>query len=346
MKKMLSVMLAVILVLAGCSQQSANTKNVQSTSNANSNSPKEVKIMKLSVVVPKDRSLAKGLFKFGEIVEKETGGAIKVQVYTDGQLGGDRDVFEGMQLGTIQGSTMSTAIIASFAPKFNLFDLPFLFANEQQAYSVLDGPIGQQLLDELASTQVVGLNYWENGFRHFTNNIREVKSVDDVKGLKIRTLENQLHIDAWQALGATPTPMAYNELFTALQQKVVDGQENPIGNIKTAKFYEVQKFMTKTGHIYNASPFLISKRFWDTLTDKEKNIVKKAAEEVRDFQRKTNQDEDKEALQFIKDKGMTVTELTPEALQSFKQKLQPIYDKYASTVGKDLLDKVLNTAKK
>lgn len=345
MKKALILCLSLLVLLVGCSTQEKNAPAADSPKDATSAAPKEVKTMKLSVVVPKERSLAKGLFKFAEIIEKETNGAIKAEVYTDGQLGGDRDVFEGLQLGTIQGTTLSTGIIGAFDAKFNVFDLPFLFKDVQQAYTVLDGPIGQELLDGLPAVGVVGMNYWENGFRHLTNDVREVKSVADIKGLKIRTLENQLHIDAWKALGATPTPMAYTELFTALQQKVVDGQENPFGNVTSAKFYEVQKYLTETGHIYNASPFLISKKFWDTLTDDEKAIFKKAADEARDFQREANQQEDVDSKKFLTENGMTITELTPEAKNEFKQQLQPIYDKYAPSIGEDLMKKILDATK-
>ncbi len=346
MKKALGILLAASMVFAaGCSSSGGSGSGSETNGGTDTGSAKEVKTMKLSVVVPKERSLAQGLFKFEEIVEKETNGSIQVEVHTDGTLGGDRDVFEGMQLGTIQGSTMSTAIIGSFVPEFNVFDLPFLFNNEQQAYEILDGELGQQLLDKLPDIGVIGMNYWENGFRHLTNNVREVKSVEDVKGLKIRTLENELHVDAWKTLETTPTPMAYTELFMALQQGVVDGQENPTGNVKTAKFYEVQQYLTLTGHIYNASPFLISKSFWDTLTDEEKEIVTKAAEEAQEFQRQANQAESEESLQFVKDNGMTVTELTPEAKQGFKDKLQPIYEKYASTVGEELLKGIIEATK-
>jgi len=338
MKKMLVLLLACLFVIAGCSskpepQGGGAAKKV------------EPKVMKMAVATSKDRSLTKGLYKFAEIVEKETNGSIKVEVYPDGQLGGDVAVFEALKMGTIQGSTMSTGPIASFAPRIGVLDLPFLFKDRETAYKVLDGKIGQDLLNDLPSVGVIGLNYWENGFRHLTNNKREVKSVDDIKGLKIRTLENDLHIDLWKELGATPVPMAFTELFTALEQHVVDGQENPIGNVAINKFYEVQKYLTKTGHVYNASPLLISKKFWDTLTDKEKDIIKKAAEEARDYQRKLNQEEDEKMFDYLKQQGMVITELSPEERQKFVEKVQPIYQKYAPKFGQDLVNELVNAGK-
>jgi len=352
MKKLVNVLITgCLLTLVGCSSNSSTpapkaeepsdtTKNPQATA-----APTETKVMKLSVVTSKDRSLTQGLVKFGEIVEKETNGAIKAEVYPDGQLGGDLAVFDALKIGTIQGSTMSTGPIATSVETFNVFDLPFLFKDEATAYKVLDGPIGQELLDQLPAVGVIGLNYWENGFRHLTNNTREVKSVDDISGLKIRTLENNLHIDMWKELGATPTPIPYTELFTALEQRVVDGQENPAGNVTTAKFYEVQKYLTTTGHVYNASVFMLSKKFWDSLTDEEKEIVKKAAAEAQTYQRELNQKESVEAIDFLKKEGMVVTELSAEEKQKFVEKLQPIYKKYAPTFGEDLVNKLLEANK-
>lgn len=328
--------LSCMLALVGCSAQTA----APSASSAGQVSA-EPKVMKLAVVTAKDRSLTKGLVKFGEILEKESGGSIKVEVYPDGQLGGDRAVFDAMKVGTIQGSTMSSGPIAVDVKRFSVLDLPFLFKDEQTAYEILDGPIGKELLDDLPEVGVIGLNYWENGFRNLTNNKREVKTVEDIAGLKIRTLENELHIDMWKELGAIPTPMAFTELFTALEQGVVDGQENPAGNVTTSKFYEVQKYYTKTGHIYNASPFLISKKFWDTLSDQEKEMVTKAAEEAKQYQRQLNQEETKQAEEYLANNGMVVTELSAEEKQRFVEKVQPVYEKYAAQLGEDLVKRLM-----
>ncbi|MEW9669539.1 DctP family TRAP transporter solute-binding subunit [Ammoniphilus sp. 3BR4] len=343
MKKfILASIITSMVALVGCSSQTTEPQ----AGEANQAAPKgEEKVMKLAVVTSKDRSLTQGLYKFGEIVEKESGGLIKVQVFPDGQLGGDVAVYEAMKMGSIQGSTMSSGPISSFAPSFSVLDLPFLFKDEATAYNVLDGEIGQELLNDLPATGVVGLNYWENGFRHLTNNVREVKTVEDIKGLKIRTLENPLHIDMWKELGATPTPMAFTELFTALEQKVVDGQENPAGNVTTSKFYEVQDYLTKTGHIYNASVFLLSKSFWDSLTEEEKAIVTKAAKEAQAFQRELNQKESTEAIDFLKKEGMTVTELSDEEKKKLVEAVQPVYKKYSAELGEDLVNKLIDANK-
>lgn len=346
MKKLFSVVVAVMMIaLVGCGSANTDSSDQKSGDNKAATSS-EAKVMKLAVVVPKERSLAKGLYKFGEIVEEKTNGSVKVEVFPDGQLGGDRDVLEGLQLNTVQGTTVSTAPVAAFAPRFNVFDFPFLFSDKETAYKVLDGPIGEELLGDLPEVGIIGLNYWENGFRELTNNKKEVTTLADIKGLKIRTMENSLHIDAWKALGASPTPLAYTELYTALQQGVVDGQENPYGNVTSAKFYEVQKYLTNTNHVYNASIFMISKKFWDTLTDEEKAIMKDAAEEAKVYQREENQKEAEESLKFIKEQGMVVSELAPGEKEKIREKLQPVYDKYTKEIGADLVNKILEAVKK
>ncbi|MGO4886733.1 TRAP transporter substrate-binding protein [Anaerobacillus sp. MEB173] len=326
MKKRLWLMLS-ILFLTACSGQFSSNDNE--------------KLMRLAVATPEERSLTQGLYKFAEIVEKETNGSIKIQVYPNGVLGGDREVFEGLQLGFIEGTTISTGPVAQFAERFSVFDLPFLFPNVEVAYEFLDGPMGQDILNDLNDQGVVGLNYWENGFRHLTNNVREVTSVEDLKGLKIRTLENSLHIDIWRQLGANPTPMAFTELFAGLQQGVVDGQENPAGNVTTSNFFEVQNYITKTNHIYNASVFMISAEFWDTLSADEKEIMTKASEEAKEYQRKLNQEEDMLAFELLSAEGMTITELTEEEQQRFFDQVQPIYEKYSVQLGEEFVDELI-----
>ena len=338
MKKYISLAIAVCLTAAfvtGCSSSQKDTGDKKPA----------VKVMKLGIVTNKERSLTKGLVKFGEIVEKETAGGIKVEVFSDGVLGGDRQTLEGLQMGTIHGTSVSTGPIAAFVPQFDVFDLPFLFKDKATAYRVVDGPIGQELLDKLPAVGMIGMNYWENGFRHLTNNKRDVKTMEDIRGLKIRTLESKVHVDTWKMLGANPTPMSFSQLYTALEQGVVDGQENPYGNVTINKFNEVQKYLTNTGHVYNASPFLISKKFWDTLSDKEKDIMKKAGKEARDYQRQLNEKEDQDSLAYLKEKGMKISDLSPGEKEKIVVALQPLYAQYSTILGKDLVDRLLAAVK-
>ncbi|TPE69732.1 TRAP transporter substrate-binding protein [Halalkalibacterium halodurans] len=337
MKKKVNVLfsLLVILVLSACGGETASQTDEESSG--------EQKTMKLAVATSEDRSLTKGLYKFAEIIEDESGGSIQVEVYPNGQLGGDREVLEGVQLGSIEGTTVSTGPVAQFSPRFNVFDLPFLFPYNDIAYEVLDGPIGQELLTDLEEQGIIAINYWENGFRHLTNNVREVTTVEDIRGLRIRTLENDLHMDMWRELGANPTPIAYTELFTSLQQGVVEGQENPVGNVTTMNFFEVQDYITKTGHIYNASVFMISEVFWNSLTEEEQELIVRAAEEAKIYQRQLNQEEDLEAFEQLKAEGMTVTELSEEEIQKFVDQVQPVYEKYSNLIDKEFVKQLLET---
>lgn len=338
MKKYLTLIslaiIACLLLVTGCSSQTQSGGKKDGT-----------KVMKLGIVTNKDRSLTKGLQKFAELVEKESGGTIKGEVFSDGVLGGDRQVLEALQMGTVHGTAVSTGVVAAFAPRFDAFDLPFLFKDKATAYKVFDGPIGQEVLQDLPKSGLIGLAYWENGFRHLTNNKREVRTAEDIKGLKIRTLESKVHVETWKTLGANPTPMSFSQLYTALEQGVVDGQENPYGNVVTSKFNEVQKYLTNTGHVYNANVFIVSKVFWDSLTDKEREAVKKAAEESKTYQRKLNEEEDQSSVKYLTEKGMKINDLNAGEKDKIMQMLEPIYKQVSTAIGGDLVDRLVKAAK-
>jgi len=302
------------------------------------------KVMKISLTAARDRSYVQSMFWFAEQIEKNTNGAIKAQVYTDSQLGGDRDNVEGLQMGSIQGSLMSPGALGAFAKRLNAIGMPFIFKDAATAHKVLDSDLARELFEDLAKINVIGLNYWENGFRNLTNSKVDVKSVSDIAGLKLRTTEVALYIDAWRALGSDPTPMAFAELFTALQQKVVDGQENPIGNIVTQRFYEVQKYLTMTRHVYDPLVFMTSKKFWNSLSAEEKAILQKTADDARDHQRKLNAQEEIDGIEFLKSKGVVVTELTDEAHAEFVKKMTPIYEKYGKDIGEEYFNRLRKAA--
>lgn len=303
------------------------------------------KVMKIGMVTNKDRSLSKGVVKFGELLEKETNGSIKVEVFTDGVLGGDRQVIEALQMGTVQATAVSTGVVAAFAPRFDAFDLPFLFKDKKTAYQVFDGPIGKEVLEDLPKAKLIGLSYWENGFRQLTNNKHAVKTADDIKGLKIRTLESKVHVEAWSLMGANPTPMSFSQLYSALEQNVIDGQENPYGNVVSSKLYEVQKYLTNTNHVYNANVFLVSKAFWDGLTDSERAAIKKVAEEAKNYQRELNEKEDQESIAILKEHKMVIDDLAPGEREKLLEKMQPLYQTVGTSVGGDLVKRLLDAAK-
>ncbi|MDU4961339.1 MAG: TRAP transporter substrate-binding protein [Sporomusaceae bacterium] len=342
MKKKLPVLIGLValavslLMAAGCSDQQQS---------AGKDGKAAVKTLKIGMVTNKDRSLSKGTVKFGELVEKHTNGSIKVEVFTDGVLGGDRQVIEALQMGTVQATAVSTGVVAAFAPRFDAFDLPFLFKDKPTAYKVFDGPIGKEVLQDLPAAKLVGLAYWENGFRHLTNNKRDVKTAADIAGLKIRTLESKVHVEGWKTLGANPTPMSFSQLYSGLEQHVIDGQENPYGNVVASKFYEVQKYLTNTAHVYNANVFMVSKVFWDTLSDSEKQAVEKAAEEAKVYQRQLNEQEDQDSVAYLKTKGMTISDLNPGEREKMVEMMQPLYKSVSASLGGDLVERLLQAAK-
>lgn len=281
-----------------------------------------------------------GLVKFKELVEKGTNGAIEIQIFSNNSLGAERELMEGMQTGAVDVVVSSTGPIGGFVPQMNVVDLPFLFKDNAHAYKVLDGQIGTDLLKKLEPQGIIGLAYWENGFRNITNSKREIKTPEDLKGIKIRTMENKVHMAAFKQMGADPTPMAFSEVFTSLQNKTIDAQENPIPIIYTNKFNEVQKYLSLTGHVYSPAPLMVSKKTWDKLTDAQKELFKKAAVEARDFERNLIHEQESKQIAELKSKGMVVTEVDKKL---FQDALKPVYQQFEAEFGKALIDQIVNT---
>ncbi|RKD22943.1 ABC transporter substrate-binding protein [Ammoniphilus oxalaticus] len=331
-------LLSLSLTACGGGQQGGDQ---QKQEGANPPAAGNVRTIRAGIGLNDQHPQFKGLEKFKEIVERDTNGSIVVENYHSGQLGDDRAMMEALQLGTQEMTCPSTAPIANFVPGFSVFDIPFLFPNEEVADQVLlKDPVGQELLDMLPEQGMVGLAYWENGFRDLTNNKHEVKTVADFKDLKIRTMENKLHLAAFRALGANPTPMAFSELFTAMQQGTVNGQENPIATIYLQKYNEVQKYLSLTHHVYSPFVLLLSKKFWDESTPEEQEIMKKAAQEAGDYERKLVREANGEYVDDLKAAGMTVTEITEADRAEMKKVTDAVLPQFVDTIGKDIVDKV------
>lgn len=276
---------------------------------------------------------------FKELVEERSDGRITVEVHHSSALGDDREMMEDLQVGALEMTCPSTAPMVGFVEDYKVYDLPFLFPNAEAAFHVLDSEVGQDLLDQLEDEGIIGLAYWDNGFRHLTNSVREVRTPSDVEGLKLRTMESPIHLGAWEAVGANPTPMAFGELFSAMQQDVVDGQENPWGTIYLQNFYEVQDYATDTGHIYSPFVFMISKQIWDEMPSDVQDIIQEAAIEARDHNRELNQEWNQDYKEELKEE-MTVTELTDDERAEWQEAVQPVYDEFEDEIGKDLIQAV------
>ena len=288
-----------------------------------------------------------GCKAFKEYVEKASNGAIKVNIFPNNQLGNEREQIEGVQMGTIQMCSISSGPLSTLDPKILAIDLPYLFASKPGAYNFFDGPTGTKIREQFGkTTKTVFLAFGENGFRHFTNRVRPIQSPDDLKGLKIRTMENPVHIAMMKSLGATPTPIPFGELYTALSQGVVDGQENPVSLTESSRLHEVQKHLTLDGHFY--SPFVLVANgsfFEKKLTPEQQQIVRDGAAAWSKRQREFNDADEKRALAAMRESGVVVTELNPAQLEAFRkltqESVRPLIEQ---EVGKDYLEEIVAAA--
>ena len=283
---------------------------------------------------------AEGAQKFADLVAQKSGNKITVKLFPGGTLGGDLQTVSALQGGTVEMTVLNAGILTAQVKEFAVFDLPFLFASPQEADAVTDGAFGKNLLAKLNEKGLVGLGYWELGFRNLTNSKRPINKVEDIAGLKIRVIQSPIYIDMFNALGAAATPMPFPELYPALEQKAVDGQENPFTLIRTSKFYEVQKHLAVTRHVYNPQAVILSKKFFDALSPAEKKIVTDAVTEATAYQRQLSRQQAEEALAELKKAGMQVTEFAPAEMQRLRDKVKPVVDKHTAAIGEDTVKAV------
>jgi tripartite ATP-independent transporter DctP family solute receptor len=336
-KRILALVLIVVFAftLIGC----GSDKKAQAPEKAD---PSKKYVLKLGHVANPANPYAQGADRLSELVKERTKGAVDIQIYHSSQLGDQRDLLEGLQLGTVDMAITASAVLAQFSPKVQVIDLPYLFRDRQHVYKVVDGPLAKEIYAGLDKKNIEYLSTWENGFRHLTNSKHPITKPEDMAGLKIRVMENKVYIEMMKALGANPTPMAFGELFTALQQGTVDGQENPISQISTSRLNEVQKYMTLDGHTYSPSIVVMSRKTMEKLPKEYMDIIRKTAEEVRDWERKKMMDDEDKMLEVIK-KDTEVITLTPEQQKAFADKMKPVWAQFEKIVGKDLIDKILAT---
>ena len=296
--------------------------------------------LKMNISVAQNSHYGVAIDTFAREVEKRTDGRYKVQNFYSGALGAERESIEALQLGTLDLTMTSTGPVPNFVPDVAILDIPFLFRDYAQARAVLDGPIGQDMLQKFEPKGIHGLAWGENGFRNMTNSKHPVMVPEDLKGLKMRTMENPVHIQAYRAFGIIPTPMAFTEVFTALQQGTVDGQENPLSVITAAKLDQVQKYLTLTGHVYSPAVILMSKAQWDKLSAADKQSFNDAAKEAVKANRARIDDDEKKAVADLRARGMQVVENVDKA--KFQATLAPVYADFGKRFGQDNIDKIKN----
>ncbi len=296
---------------------------------------------RLYTATPTDHVYTMGAQRFADLVRERTGGRIRVTIFPSGQLAkGEREALEGLQQGTIDMYVGSTGPVGNFAPAFQMLDVPFLFRDFAHVDKVLDGDIGKSILGELDRAQIKGLAFWENGFRNLTNSKHPVRLPADVKNIKLRTMENKVHIEAWRSLGAAPTPMAWGEVYGALQGGVIDGQENPVAVIYSTKINEVQKYLTLTRHVYSPAIIAMGMGRWKEIPKADQDLMARTAREVASYQRKLGRDQEAKWVAELKQRGMEVVETVDTA--AWQTAMKPVFDKYAQQFG-DRFRKIVET---
>lgn len=328
-----------VLILAACSE--APGSNAGASGSDNGDSGEASYEISFGHAAALDHFGHDSAMKFKELVEEKSNGQISVEVFGNGTVGGEREMIEAVQLGNLTMMFPSSSVLVPFEPKMAVWDLFYLFPDAATAHNVLDGEVGQAVLDSLSDKGLKGLVYWENGFRHLTNNKRPVETMEDMNGIKIRTLESPKQVDAWNATGANATPIAFTELYAALQQGTVEAQETPLSLMYSMKFFEVQDYLTLTGHLYSPWPVVINQDFWNSLPEDLQAVVMEAAEEARDYNRQLSAEDEAASLDLLVEAGMEYVELSDEELQEFQDAMSVGYEDVKEELGEELYNKLM-----
>ena len=334
-------LLLIMTVISACTLGATSENNkgegsAESSESVSTNSGEYV--IGVTYTTPETGSTHLGMEKFKELVEEKTGGEVVLELDPNGQLyASEREAIEAAQAGNIEMTVAASAPVAGFDKRFLALDLPFIFPDHETAYEALDGELGQTLLDGLHEIGLVGLAYGETGMRHFSNSNRPIETPEDLQGLKIRTMENEVHIDTFKEYGANASPFAFGELYSALQQNIYDGMENPINLIDQMKFYEVQDYLTISNHAYTATVGFMNAEFFNSLPEDIQTAVKESAVESMDYQRGIARQQDEDGLAITKE-HMEINELTSEQKQQFIEAAGPIFDKYEEDIGTELME--------
>jgi TRAP-type transport system periplasmic protein len=302
--------------------------------------------IRVSNGINEDHPVGNGFKVMNQCLQQKSGGKVKLQGFWGGALGGDLQATQALRSGTQEMVITSSSPLVGILPDLGVFDLPFLFSNAKEADAVLDGEFGEYINGKLPAVGVVNLSYWENGFRNLTNSRKPVQKVEDFTGIKVRVMQNNIFLDTFKTMGANAVPMAFGEVFTALETKAIDGQENPFVTIDTSKFSEVQKYLSVTNHAYTPFLVLYSKQLWDKLSADEQKALQECAAVGRDEQRKVSRELANKALDNIKKAGMQVNELAAPEQARLREAVKPVYERHAPTIGKETVDKMMQSLEK
>ncbi|WP_026699596.1 DctP family TRAP transporter solute-binding subunit [Salibacterium aidingense] len=326
-------------LLSGCgAEDSGSSSDAEGADSGDSGTSSEEYTIGVSHTIPETGSTHLGMEEFKKIVEEDTNGQVTVEIYPNGQLySSEREAIEAVQSNNIEMTVTASAPVAGFNPKFAVLDLPFLFPDHETAYEALDGDFGQSLLDELPESGLRGLAYGETGMRQITNNSGPIETPEDLKGVKIRTMENDVHISTFEEFGADASPFAFGELYSALQQNTYDAMENPINLIDQMKFYEVQDYLTISNHAYTATVAFMNDDFYTSMPEELQTAVSDAAKEALNYQRDLARQQDEEGLEVVEE-NMEINELSEEQRQEFIDAAEPVYESVADDLGEDLVE--------
>lgn len=297
--------------------------------------------LKFGLSGPEGHPAVPGMKAFAAAVEAKSGGKMKVQLFLNSTLGTDQAIVSSIKGGTVDMAVMNSGILASEAKELAIFDFPFLFANEKESDAIVDGPVGKKMHGLLEAKGLIGLSYWELGYRHITNSKRALNKVEDIEGLKLRVIPNPINVAWVKALGANPTPMPFAEVYAGLEQKAIDGQENPVSVIASNKFWEVQKFMAVTNHQYNPQSVIFSKKIWDTLTPAEKKIIDESSDEAAKGQRAASRAAVAANMELLKKNGMTITQFAPAEVAKLREKMKPVITQFSANVGEATVNEMM-----
>lgn len=302
--------------------------------------------IRVSNGVNQDHPVGNGVTKMAQCAAEKSGGKMKIQGFWGGALGNDLNATQQLRSGTLEMVITSSSPLVGIVKELGVFDLPFLFANEREVDQVLDGKAGQYFSDKLANAGLVNLAYWENGFRNTTNSKRPITKWEDFQGVKMRVMQNNIFLDTFTNMGSNAVPMAFSEVYSALETKAIDGQENPFVTIDTSKFFEVQRYLSVTRHAYTPFLVLYSKRLFDQMSPAEQTTLRECAAQGRDEQRRVSREQSDRSLSMMRTKGVQINEISPQEQQRMREKASSVYDKHAKTIGEEAIFTVVNELKR
>lgn len=301
----------------------------------------ETRVIRVSNGVNADHPNGAGVTAMAACVATRSNNRMRLQGFWGGALGGDLQATQALRAGTQEMVVTSSSPLVGILPALGAFDLPFMFANEREADGVLDGEFGKQISDMLPAVGLVNLAYWENGFRNTTNSRRPITKWEDFQGVRMRVMQNNIFLDTFRNMGSNAVPMAFGEVFTALETRAIDGQENPFVTIQTSKFNEVQRFLSVTNHAYTPFLVLYSKQLWDRLSAEDQGVIQACAIEGRNVQRAANRAGNAAALNRLRTEGMQINELAPAEQARMREQARPIWDRHAEQIGRPVVDSLI-----